>query len=122
LIGVLKKYHPVPSIVLGLFIFILCLIPGKSFPDMSWAAAVAPDKWVHAILYACWALVYEWSKPLNSKIHSLWIILLMLGFGGFIEIFQENVSANRRGEWLDLAADGIGLVLGYLFSLKSKSN
>lgn len=102
-----SEYHPVPSLVSGLFIFILCLLPGKSFPDVSWAAAVAPDKWVHFGLYAGWLWVYHYSG--GKKI--LPVAAFMMLFGGGIEIIQDKFLTDRSGEWLDWAADGAGLAL-----------
>lgn len=87
---------------------------------MSWAAAIAPDKWVHAILYAVWFIVYALGKGFASKRHVFLVILFMFLFGGAIELFQESFLSDRSGEWLDWAADGVGLILGlWLTNLKS---
>ena len=43
------------------------------------------------------------------------LIMTFLGpilMSGLIEILQENCTANRAGEWLDFAANSIGVCLG----------
>lgn len=111
------KYHPVPSIASGLFIFLLCLLPGAALPDAGWAAALQPDKWVHAMLYFGWMLVYVYSGG-KSKAKAF---VLMLLFGGAVELFQQYVLHYRSGEWLDWLADGVGLVVGLRMTAKRLS-
>lgn len=103
----------VPVIVPGLFIFILCLLPGSAFPDVSWSAIMQPDKWVHFALYAAWAVVWRRSAP-NTAVFL--IILVLVFWGGFIELFQEYILSYRSGEWLDWLADIAGSLAGILFS------
>lgn len=106
-----KKW--VPVIVPGLFIFLLCLLPGAAFPDVSWAAAFAPDKWVHAGLFAAWTLI--WAR---SRRQPDWKVIAAatLMWGGFIELFQEYIVTWRSGEWLDWVADAAGIAAGAMLS------
>jgi hypothetical protein len=110
----LKKYHPVPAIVWGLFIFILCFMPGSAFPEVGWASALAPDKWVHAALFAIWMMVYATGGQKRAKMALLRPAIGMFLFGGMVELFQENILTDRSGEWLDWLADGVGLGVGLL--------
>jgi VanZ family protein len=41
----------------------------------------------------------------------------LLAFGGAIEIAQYLLPYGRSAEWLDLAADGVGIVAGWLVSV-----
>lgn len=103
----------VPVIVPGLFIFVLCLLPGSAFPDVGWSALWQPDKWVHFALYALWAVVWRRSA---LKTPLILILLVLAVWGGFIELFQEHVLSYRSGEWLDWLADLAGSLAGILFS------
>jgi VanZ family protein len=40
----------------------------------------------------------------------------LLAFGGAIEIAQYLMPYGRSAEWMDLAADGVGIVAGWLVS------
>ena len=109
----MKQKHQIPTFVSGFFIFILCLLPGSSFPEISWSAAFSLDKWVHFFLYAAWFFVYRYFGGAQ-----IWLAAwLMFVFGGCIELFQEYVLTYRSGEWLDWAADGLGILFAiFLFS------
>lgn len=37
-------------------------------------------------------------------------------FGGLIEVLQSSMNLGRQGEWTDLLSDGIGAVLGGIFT------
>ena len=45
------------------------------------------------------------------------VCLGLLAFGGAIEIAQYLLPYGRSAEWLDLAADGLGILAGSLLSL-----
>jgi VanZ family protein len=98
----------------GLFIFLLCFLPGVVFPDVSWTDITAPDKWVHAILYGVWIVLFAIGQGKGHPGVLMVPAVLMLLFGGFVELFQEWVLQYRSGEWLDWVADAAGLALGLL--------
>ncbi len=64
------------------------------------------DKLHHLIAYAALSL------PIAIRRHKFWLLLLLgcLLWSGAIELIQPYV--NRYGEWADLAANFVGLVLG----------
>jgi VanZ family protein len=66
-------------------------------------------------------MVYRLSRPKQPTIKPFVIFILMLCFGGAIELFQENILTDRSAEWLDWVADGVGLILGFSIFLKSES-
>ena len=45
------------------------------------------------------------------------VCVSLLVFGGAIEVAQHLMPYGRSAEWADLAADGLGVVLGLLVSL-----
>ena len=46
------------------------------------------------------------------------IFLIVFGYGFAIEIIQEAFTINRHFEWLDVAANSIGAIIGSLISVK----
>jgi len=80
-----------------------------------WPAAYLPnvpgtDKTHHFIAYAALILPTALRQPKNY----LTIIVGFLAFSGAIELIQPYV--NRYGEWLDMAANTLGLVSGWVLA------
>jgi len=88
-----------------LSISVLSLYPINSLPSVP-----GTDKTHHLIAYGVLAFPIALARPKN------WLIILglFLGYSGAIELFQPYV--NRYGEWLDLGANGLGLVFGIMFA------
>lgn len=103
------------SIVIILSIWIVCLIP---IPETPLNNVKLIDKWTHITMYGvlCLAILAEYQhKHHEKKKGKLFIggILLPLLMGGSIEIVQAYCTNGRRsGDWLDFAADGIGVITG----------
>ena len=67
------------------------------------------DKAEHCLAFAllAWLALQVWpARPLR-------LLLILLAFGGAIELVQA-ATGWRSGEWADWLADGIGLVFGWL--------
>jgi VanZ family protein len=66
------------------------------------------DKWTHFVMYGgfSFAVCYE------HKRISWHTILLPILMGGMIELAQAYLTTCRSGEWLDLLANSIGVVIG----------
>ena len=66
------------------------------------------DKWVHAIVFLCLAVWFSG----QYRPRSYWKIALgLLMFGVLIEVCQRMVGY-RSAEWLDVAADSVGIIAG----------
>ena len=65
------------------------------------------DKTVHFIAFSVLTLLLF----LAYRIVLLRGVLLLLLYGAFIE-FSQYFTPNRCAEWLDIVADGIGILLG----------
>jgi len=73
------------------------------------------DKLNHALAFAALALAACFSAPMSPR-RFVAVLVLLLGFGGAIELLQLRVPG-RDAEWADLLADGVGLVGGMLTAL-----
>ena len=104
---------------------ILFLLPGASFPKQNWLTPffnfIGFDKWVHAAIF--FVLVYLWCRAsfhrtalLTRKKVFLFILLAFVAYGITIEFVQKEFIVNRSFEFLDIAADTGGAVLGFMFA------
>ena len=80
------------------------------------------DKWVHMVMYGTLTLII-WVEYLRQHRTPKWGRLMLLGvaapiaMSGIIELMQAYLTTCRSGEWLDLAANTIGVALGTLSGL-----
>ncbi len=90
-------------------ILVLALVP---LPKMA-ATEVLSDKFIHFVVFAGLMI---WFAPLYPK-RRLWLLFVgLLTYGMLMELLQSQVP-NRYAELADLAADIIGLSLGWALSL-----
>lgn len=84
-------------------VLVLALIPVPHYiPSTPW------DKANHALAFAVLALLGCWSFPGRTA----GVLLGLLAYGAFIELLQALVPY-RMAEYLDLLADGAGLLVGW---------
>ncbi len=83
----------------------LSLWPADQLPNVP-----GTDKTHHFIAYAALILPTALRKPKNY----LALVLIFVAFSGMIELIQPFV--NRYGEWLDMLANSLGLVCGWLLA------
>jgi len=109
----------IPAIIWIIIIFILLTMPGSDVPEYPLLDVIQFDKWVHCGLFA--ALVFLCSFPLKKAFpHYAFIYLLIailsLAYGIGMEYVQKYWKAiDRDFDVLDMAADGVGCVFGFLF-------
>jgi len=108
---VTKITHFIQYYWLSLTLLLLTTIATLSL----WPVAQLPhvpgtDKTHHFIAYAALILPTILRKPK----YCLLLILIFVAFSGAIELIQPYV--NRYGEWLDMAANTLGLVCGWLLA------
>lgn len=112
MIKILRRY-PV-TILFVAAIFTICLIP---VPETPLDAVKFIDKWTHVALYFSLGIVY-WTEYYHGRSTlggmRLFIVAVILPvlMGGLIELMQENLTDCRSGEWLDFAADAVGVLFG----------
>lgn len=106
-----------PAILWALFILAICSVPmgdvGKSrifFPGF--------DKLVHCGIFFVLTVLYCYGSIRKGRSGSIPIgmmiknALLVIGYGGLIEILQARIFTWRSGDWNDLFADTIGIGMG----------
>ncbi|MGI6231245.1 MAG: VanZ family protein [Prevotella sp.] len=115
----LLRIYPI-SISFIIIIWVICLIP---IPETPLSHVSLIDKWTHVALYAllCVSLwsEYGWRSPERKFRYVLfWFFLIPLLMGGAIEIVQATCTGGRRsGDWIDFAADGVGVLLGQIIGI-----
>lgn len=84
------------------------------------------DKWTHFLMYGSFTSIIWWEYlRLHTTLEPLKLFLLAwlapVAMSGMIEIIQETCTANRAGEWLDVAANATGCTIGATIGLLLKS-
>ena len=108
------KYYPF-TWALVLFIFVICLMP---MPTKVAPPVVGFDKLVHTGLYAflCTVILFERvrrakKKPLIMSHCFYGAFVLPILMSGIIELLQSSLDMGRSGDWWDMAANSLGVIL-----------
>jgi len=108
------------SIVWGVFILILCSIPGNQINKVKFIDIPYLDKFVHFFLYYVFTLllISENNRQKHHRKISVNAILIAaaisLPIGALIEIFQKVVIINRSGDIWDMVANIFGFLAATL--------
>ena len=112
-LDIIKKY-PI-STSLAALIWIACLVP---VPETPLSNVTMFDKWVHFLMYGVLSLSV-WIDYFRSHRHynrwRLFVVAMVCPtiMGGLIELAQAYLTNGvRNGDWLDFAANTIGVCLG----------
>ena len=111
----LVKKQPFTSCLI-VIIWILCLmpipeqVPLKNVPMM--------DKWTHFVMYGTlcltiWIEYLKRHKKTNKKRIFLFAIIAPILMSGIIELLQAYATENRSGDWWDMAANSLGVILAW---------
>ena len=113
----------IPASLWFLLILIGSLIPPNNIPDIQFS-----DKLIHAIFYGILAFllflaVDQQNKKPNTLV-SRWRAVLIIGFsaGILVELIQVYLTESRSGEWLDIIANVLGMLIALIFAEKLKKN
>jgi VanZ family protein len=94
-----------------IIVTILLTLPGSAFPKENWFDKIWLDKWIHIFLFA--GLVFLWARAVGKNYPMIAILALLYGIG--MEFVQLYFVRNRSFDKGDIAGDGIGALLGWLF-------
>ena len=112
MIQFIKKY-PLSLLIIAAILFLSLFNPPKTKLD----PIEGIDKIVHLCMYGGLELVI-WIEYLRHHDNLNWVKILLFGIiapialGGIMEIAQMKLTQERSGEWLDLGADALGVLLG----------
>lgn len=111
-----------PGIVWGIFVLILSAVPGNYFPQIQrFSNLLTPDKLVHFFLYAvfCYLVligIIKHKKSYNQYTLLVGVLLIIL-WGGLMEIMQHHIFIRRNGNIYDFFANSLGCALAYVLIL-----
>ncbi len=103
------------AIVSTLVVAVLSLMSMEGVPNLTYPYT---DKFEHSFAYAFLSFFWLLSCQIRKiKTTFLILILCLVLFGVIIEVLQSNMSNHRTGDFLDVIANTIGILIGY-FVLK----
>ena len=117
------KNYPHSSLCIVL-IWILSLTP--FFPETPFNKVAFIDKWTHFVMYGGTCSVIWWEYLRRHRVLDYeklffyaWLCPVLMS--GLLELLQEYCTAgHRNGDWLDFAANTIGVTIGVLVGLLMK--
>jgi len=109
-----------PSLFVVISLTFLLLLPGDDLEVSSWWATYKIDKLVHIIAFAILALSTSITLSklrvlidVNYRLMTLILIVCAI-FGTILELLQQELRAGRSAELLDIVADCVGVLLGFV--------
>lgn len=121
IISLIKNHAYKLSLLWALVIFILCSLPGRFIPAVSWLELLSFDKWVHAgvffILLTFLQIAVVEHQQTKKFIYLYFVVCLL--YGGSLEILQAKVFSERSADWFDVAANSFGCIMALV--LRSKT-
>ena len=108
------------SLLWALVILILCGIPGRDIPHISFLEILNFDKFVHAGIFFVLILLMVRGFLLQTSFLKLQqsakmiAFLICVVFGGTLEILQGTLFEGRSADVLDFVANSFGAALGLL--------
>lgn len=103
-LGLARKLVFGLGVLAALFIGYQSLIPSSNLPP-----ADNLDKFVHCIAYMGLAVLFCVSV---SKAWRIRAGLLVMAYGGALELLQHFMNLGRTGSWLDMLANVVGAIIG----------
>ena len=106
-----KKYWTfLPAVLFTAAVAYLSLTESAQAPSVALS-----DKVIHACIYLvlaiAWFLPIVKHSPFALRL-SPYVVLGVTAYGAFLELLQHFCTLTRSGEWLDLAADFVGALIG----------
>lgn len=110
----MKKRPLLPAILWALLILILCGIPGRDIPHISFLELLSFDKWVHAGIFFMLVLLFIRSYRLQQRseyfrANAVFMAVgLSVAYGGLLEIMQGTLFSERSADIYDFIANSFG--------------
>ena len=116
--GILRMITPFLVVVISLTC--LLLLPGNDLEGSSWWETYKIDKLVHIVAFSLLALsasitLSKLRVLIDENYRLMTLILVVCAvFGTILEFLQQELRVGRSAELLDILADCIGVLLGFV--------
>lgn len=108
------------ALLWAVLIFILCAIPGRDLPHISFLEILEFDKWVHAGVFFVLTVLFIRGFSLQNSLAILKSrpmiasFVISVAYGGSLELMQEALFSERSADIYDFIANSFGCVMGLL--------
>ena len=101
-------------LIVGVILYLSFFTPPKTELD----TVSNIDKLAHICMYGGLCLIIWWEYlRCHANIHHLrtlvGALILPIALSGIIELLQEYATENRSGDWWDMAANSLGVILAW---------
>lgn len=107
------------ALLWAMLIFILCAIPGRDIPHISFLELLEFDKFVHAglffVLLLFMARGFSLLDGLVSNNSKLIAGIICIIYGGTLELMQAAFFVDRSADIYDFIANSFGALMGLIF-------
>ena len=116
--GILRMITPLLFVVISLTF--LLLLPGNDLEASSWWETYKIDKLVHIVIFSILSLSTSITLSklrvlidTNYRLMTLILVVCTI-FGTILEFLQQELRVGRSAELLDIVADCVGVLLGFV--------
>ena len=108
------------SILWALIILILCGIPGRDIPHISFLELLSFDKFIHASVFFILILLTIRGFLVQNRFVNLKLsarpaaFTISVLYGGLLEIMQGTIFIDRTADIFDFIANSFGCLMGLL--------
>ncbi len=109
------------SIVWALVILVLCGMPGRDIPHISFLELLSFDKFVHAGIFFVLLLLTVRGISLQTRFSSLQLyaksfsVITCIIYGGLLEVMQGTIFIERSADVFDFIANSVGCLIALAF-------
>lgn len=102
----------------ALLILVLCGIPGRDIPHISFLELLSFDKFVHAgiffvlIVFTIQGFILQTTFIKIQQSSKLISVLICVSYGGLLELMQDVVFEERSADIYDFIANSFGCFVG----------
>jgi VanZ family protein len=113
--------HTKWAMLWALLILILCGMPGKDIPHISFLELLSFDKFVHASIFFVFILLTIRGFVLQTNYSTLRTsakpiaCAICVAYGGMMEIMQATLFTDRSADVYDFIANSFGCAMGWIF-------
>jgi VanZ family protein len=120
--------HTKWAMLWALLILILCGMPGKDIPHISFLELLSFDKFVHASIFFVFMLLTIRGFVLQTRYPKLQAsakpiaFTICVAYGGLMEIMQGTLFIDRSADIYDFVANSFGCAMGWILYCVRRSS